>query len=141
MEFIHSLKGAVFILTGKLAVNHFLSNSFKEKVPSSYVFFQRYCYYFYRMLSAIDSFKGIIHFSDVKIWSHQVSPDALSFSVFQNTNHLESNFLSKQLYFQSSIDYIEMRAATWSSYFFVERFFSEYQVFYCCYFFLITTSW
>ena len=30
---------------------------------------------------------------------------------------LETNFKFKQLYFQSSIDYNEMRAATWSSYF------------------------
>ena len=37
--------------------------------------------------------------------------NVVSFIVFQNTNHLEKNFLSKQLYFQSSIDYIEMRAA------------------------------
>ena len=54
--------------------------------------------------------------------------NALSFSVFQNTSHRKTNFLSKQLYFQSSIDYIEMRPATSSRYVFVERFFSEYLV-------------
>ena len=36
------------------------------------------------------------------------------FSVFQNTSSRETN-LSKQLYFQSSIDYIDMTAATWRS--------------------------
>ena len=41
--------------------------------------------------------------------------NALSFRVFQNTSHRETNFLSKQLYFQSSIDYTEIIAATWSS--------------------------
>ena len=50
--------------------------------------------------------------------------NVLSFSVFQNTSHLETNFSSKQLYFQSSIDYTEMRweqplgAATFSQNFF-----------------------
>ena len=34
--------------------------------------------------------------------------NALSLSVFQNTSHREPNLLSKQLYFQSSIDYNEM---------------------------------
>ena len=48
---------------------------------------------------------------------------ALSFSVFQNTIHHETNFSSKQLYFQSSIDYTEMRPATWCSYFFCKIFF------------------
>ena len=51
--------------------------------------------------------------------------NALSFSVFQNTNHHETNFSSKQLYFQSSIDYTEMRAATWSSYFFANKIFPK----------------
>ena len=37
---------------------------------------------------------------------------ALSFRVFHNIIHRETNFLSKQLYFQSSIDYTEIRAAT-----------------------------
>ena len=62
-----------------------------------------------------------------------------SFSVFQNTSHRETNFLSKQLYFLSSIDYIKMRAATWSIYFFAESFFSKYLLVWSSYFFLITT--
>ena len=49
--------------------------------------------------------------------------NALYFSVFQNTSHRETKFLSKQPYFQSSIDYIEMRATTWSSYYIEERMF------------------
>ena len=36
-------------------------------------------------------------------------PCALSFSVFRNSSHRETNLLSKQLYFLSSIDYNEMR--------------------------------
>ena len=35
--------------------------------------------------------------------------NALSFSVIQDTSHGETNLLSKQLYFQSRIDYNEMR--------------------------------
>ena len=37
--------------------------------------------------------------------------------------------------------YTEMRTATWSSYFFTERFFSENFVVWSGYFFLIITSW
>ena len=59
-------------------------------------------------------------FSDVK------SQYALSFSVFQNTSHGETNFLSKQLYFQSSIDYTEIRAAAWSSYYIAKFFQNTY---------------
>ena len=65
----------------------------------------------------------------------------LSFNEFQNTSHREINFLSKQLYFQSNIDFIEMRAATWSSYFFAIGFFSEHLNVWISYFFLITISW
>ena len=35
--------------------------------------------------------------------------NALSFSIFPNTSHLETNLLSKHLYFQSRIDYNKMR--------------------------------
>ena len=35
--------------------------------------------------------------------------NALSFSLIQDTSHGETNLLSKQLYFQSRIDYNEMR--------------------------------
>ena len=58
---------------------------------------------------------------------------------FQNTSHRETNFFLKQLYFQSNIDYVEMKAVTWSSYFFAERIFSEYLAVWNSYFFLITT--
>ena len=51
--------------------------------------------------------------------------NAHSFSVFQNSNHRETNFLLKQPYFQSSIEHIKMRAATWSSYFFTKRLFLD----------------
>ena len=44
---------------------------------------------------------AVIHFAN-----------ALSLRVFQNTSHRETNFLPKQLYFQSSIDYIDIRSAT-----------------------------
>ena len=44
---------------------------------------------------------------------------ALSFSVFQNTTHHETNFLSKQLYFQSNIDYIEIQLLCPEPYFFL----------------------
>ena len=54
-----------------------------------------------------------------------VFSNALSFSVFQNTSNQEINFSSKQLYFQSSIDYTEMRAAPWGSYFFANKIFSK----------------
>ena len=67
--------------------------------------------------------------------------NALSFSVFQNTSHLETNFLSKQLYFQISSDYTDIRAATFGSYFFTKRFILEHVVVWNSYFFLITTSW
>ena len=49
--------------------------------------------------------------------------NTLSFSVFQNTSYCETNFLSKQLYFQK---FTEIRAASWISYFFANRFFSEH---------------
>ena len=51
--------------------------------------------------------------------------NAHSFSVFQNSNHSETNFLLKQPYFQSSIDHIKMGAATCSSYFFTKRLFLD----------------
>ena len=49
--------------------------------------------------------------------------NALSFSVFQNTGHRQTNFLSRQLHFQSSISYTGIREATWSSYFLEKDFF------------------
>ena len=49
--------------------------------------------------------------------------NALSFSVFQNTGYRQTNFLSRQLHFQSSINYTEIREATWSSYFLEKCFF------------------
>ena len=48
---------------------------------------------------------------------------ALSISVFQNYSHRETNLFTKELYFQSRINYNEIRAATLSSYFFAESFF------------------
>ena len=90
--------------------------TWKKKVGSSYAFFQRCDNYLYRILAAIHSFNGIVHFSDVKIL-----PMQLSFNLFLNTSYRETNFLSKQLYFQNSTDYIEIRTAIWSLYFFTER--------------------
>ena len=43
--------------------------------------------------------------------------------MFQNTSHREINFFSKQLYFQSRINLIEIRAAIWSWYFITKRLF------------------
>ena len=58
----------------------------------SHPFFQRYCAFF---------------------WCSKLErsnlANALSFNVFQNTSHCETNLLSKQLYFQSNIDLSEMR--------------------------------
>ena len=65
---------------------------------------------------------------------------ALSFSVFQDTSHWETNFSSKQLYFQSKIDYFSIRGSTWNSCFFAERFCSEYLVAWSSYF-LVTHAY
>ena len=67
--------------------------------------------------------------------------NVLSFSVFQNTSHCETNFLSNQLYFQTSIDYTEMRAAIEGASFSQKNFFSEQLVVWSSFFFLVTTSW
>ena len=79
MTVIYSLKCTVFILTGELAVIHCLSNSFssnmvilKKTIGSSCAFFQGYHNCFYRILAAIHSFNGTIHFSDVKICSNPI---------------------------------------------------------------------
>ena len=88
----------------------------KKKVGSIYAFFQRCDNYLYRILAAIHSFNGIVHFSDVKIL-----PMQLSFNLFLNTSYRETNFWSKHLYFQNSIDYIEIRTAIWSLHFFCRQ--------------------
>ena len=76
MIFIHSLKRTVFILTGKLAIIHFLSDSFSSSIlvvfGCSYAFFQVYYNYFYRILAVIHSFNGTVYFSHVKMSSHPI---------------------------------------------------------------------
>ena len=77
------------------------------------------CYnYFYRIVAAIHYFNGTAHFSDVKICIHPVLPTTLCRCI-SNTSHRETNFLLKQLYFLRSIDYTEIKTATWSNYFFL----------------------
>ena len=70
-----------------------------------------------RILTAIPSYNGAVHFPEVIAWSDLILPMHF-FSVFQNTSHCETNFFLNPLYFQSTIEYIEMRTANWSSYFF-----------------------
>ena len=116
---------------------------FHHRKSSTHLFFKGYYIYFHgrscshplfeqffqkvfiskkKLVSVMCSFRGtiiflstVLHiFLTLKLQSSTVA-NALSFSVFQNTSHREINFLSKQQYFQDRIDYIEMRAATWSS--------------------------
>ena len=80
MAVIHSFKGIAFTLTGELAVNRFLSNCFSSSMLISkkccfqYVFFERYYFYFYRILAVIYCFKVARHFFHVKISSHPILP-------------------------------------------------------------------
>ena len=109
------------------AVAYLLQKNF----VSSYTFFWRYYNYFYGTLAVIRSFNDTEYFFDVKIWSHIVPS-----SVFQNTSIREINFLSKQVCFQRSIDYIDLKQC-----FYTESCFSKYLFAWSSYFFLITTSW
>ena len=97
----------------------------------------RYYNYLYSILTAIHSFNSTVHFLTLKFAATQFYQRTF----FQRIWEHQLNFLSKQLYFQSNIDYTEMRGATWSSFFFAERFFSEYLVVWSSYFFLTTAPW
>ena len=89
MAVIDSLKDTVFILTGELAIIHCLSNSpsstmfIPEKSWLHYAFFQRYYNYFYKILAAIYSFNGAVHFPDVKTCSHPILPKHFLFPYFR----------------------------------------------------------
>ena len=120
---IFSLKGIGFILTGELGVIHCLSNSFSG----------RYHNYFLELLQPSTLSKGICIFVTLKFAAIQLGQRTFF--------HRETNLLSKQLYFPSNIDYVGIIAATWGSYFFAERFFSEYLLVWSSYVFLITASW
>ena len=120
---IHSLKGIGFILTGELGVIHYLSNSFSS----------RYHNYFLEFLQPSTLSKVISIFLTLKFAAIQLGQRTFF--------HRETNLLSKQLYFPSNIDYVGIIAATWGSYFFAERFFSEYLLVWSSYVFLITASW
>ena len=132
-EWQSCMKGSAFILIAKLVVIHCLSISssstmfISKKVGSCYAFFQGYYNYLYRMSARSHPF---FQRRCTFFWRWNLLPsnftNALSFSVFQKASHRGTNFLSKQLYFQDSIDHTEMRATTWSSYLFVEITFSEY---------------
>ena len=120
---IFSLKGIGFILTGELGVIHCLSNSFSS----------RYHNYFLELLQPSTLSKGICIFVTLKFAAIQLGQRTFF--------HRETNLLSKQLYFPSNIDYVGIIAATWGSYSFAERFFSEYLLVWSSYVFLITASW
>ena len=120
---IFSLKGIGFILTGELGVIHCLSNSFSG----------RYHNYFLELLQPSTLSKGICIFVTLKFAAIQLGQRTFF--------HRETNLLSKQLHFPSNIDYVGIIAATWGSYFFAERFFSEYLLVWSSYVFLITASW
>ena len=114
MAFIHSLKVIIFVLTGELAVTYCLIYSFSSRYHNYFLE-----YWQPSILSKLLCIFLMLKFGVVRFGQR---------SVFQNTSHRETNLLSKHLYFQSSINYNEMRAATWSCYFFAKRFFffSEY---------------
>ena len=125
MTAIHSLKCTVFILTGKLEVIHCFCNCF-----SSSMFISKK-----KLDLAMRSFKCAtiisIEYSQPSIISTVLHIFlTLKFAFIQfyqhtfcrcisNTSHRETNFLLKQLYFLRSIDYTEMKTATWSNYFFL----------------------
>ena len=111
MAFIHPLKVTIFILTEELPIE---LNS-------------RYYNYFLDYSQTSILLIVIRNFLTLKLQPSNLAK-ALSFSIFQNISHLEANLLPKQLYFQSSIDYNEMRdfrteiseyLVVWSSYFLV----------------------
>ena len=114
MAFIYSLNGTIFILTVELTVIYCLSNSFSS----------RYCNYFLEYSQASILSTVLCIFLTLKFAAIQFG-NALSFSVFQNTSYHETNLLSKQLYFQSSIDYNKMGDFR-REFFFFFFFFPEY---------------
>ena len=142
------MKVSAFILIAELAVIHCLSISssstmfISKKVGSSSAFFQGYYNHLYRMYARSHPF---FQRRCTFFWRWNLLPsnftNALSFSVFQKASHRGTNFLSKQLYFQDSIDHTEMRTATWSSYLFAEITFSEYLVAWSSHFLLISNPW
>ena len=72
----------------------------------------------------------------LKFEAIQFYQSTFSFRIWEHHSR-ETNFLSKRIYFHSSIDYIETRAIAWSNYFVAVGFFSEYVVVWSSYFFLI----
>ena len=114
---------------------------FPRKFASSYVFFQSYCYCFHRILAVIRSCNGTVHFSDVKSISHPFLPTHFLSAYSRTPVTVNPTFYQSIYYFQNSIDYIEIRAATWSSYVAEEKCFSGYLVVWSSYLFLITTFW
>ena len=76
MAVTHSLKVTVFIWQKNLqsSIVWVILSAIVCLFPKKVAFFQRYYNYFYRMLSAIHSFNGTVHFSDVKIYSHLMLP-------------------------------------------------------------------
>ena len=94
--------------------NYFSSGMFiSNKFDASYAFVQRYCNFFNRRLAAI----WFLQRHYISFWLNICSHPFLAgyfkvSSVYFRTRHRERNFLWKQLHFESSIDYIEMKVAT-----------------------------
>ena len=91
------------------------------------------------IIAAIHSFNATVHFSNAKNFSHQIFANLLS-ACFRTPVTVKQTF-HRSNYFQSNINYIEMRAVTWSSYFSPKGFVSEHVVVWSICFFLITISW
>ena len=111
---IHSLKeDTVFVLTEDLAVTNCLKNYF-----SSDMYFQKSCFFKSAIIISIEVLQPTILSLVLKFFltlnfQRFTLASALLFDVLQNTGYREINFLLKQLYFQSSINYIQMRTLIW----------------------------
>ena len=130
---IHSLKCAVFILTGKFI--YFVIHCLSISISSSMFISKK------ALILAMCSFKGdiiiSIEYSQPSILSTVLYIfQTLKFAAIQSCLHTFfqrisehqsrwKNFLSKQLYFQSNIDYTEMKTIIWSSFFLVANTFSD----------------
>ena len=105
----HPFFGGYYILTGDPAAFHSSNNSFRsdlfisKKLGSSFAFFQRHYNYFCRILAAIHYFNSTVHFSYFKICNHSLWQRTF-FQSISGISHHETNFLSKQLFFQSNTD-------------------------------------
>ena len=143
---IYCLKNNVFALTRDIVIIHCLSNSFNNRMFiykkgwfQSCVLSEMHWLFLKNTRSHLFFLTILYIFPTLKFAN--IHFNVLSFSVFQNTSHCETNFLSNQLYFQTSIDYTEMRAAIEGASFSQKNFFSEQLVVWSSFFFLVTTFW